>query len=79
MTIWIITICYCLTMILFAFYLSITTQTKKDILKSWGETIETNHELIETNKKLLQLNDELIEKNDFSDAETFGKCYNRSY
>ena len=63
MTIWIITICYCLTMILFAFYLSITTQTKKDILKSWGETIETNHELIETNKKLLQLNDELIEKN----------------
>lgn len=63
MTIWIITICYCLTMILFAFYLSIVNKTKKDILKNWGETNELNHELIETNKKLLQINDELIEKN----------------
>lgn len=62
MAIWIITICYCLTMILFAFYLSITTQTKKDILKNWEETNNLNHELIEANKKLLRLNNELTEK-----------------
>ena len=63
MTIWIITICYFLIMILIVFYLSITNQTKKDILKNWEETNGLNHELIETNKNLLNTNAKLIESN----------------
>lgn len=63
MTIWIITICYFLTMILLVFYLFITNQTKKDILKNWEETNGLNHELIETNNKLLNTNVRLIDSN----------------